>query len=89
MAWAAARMSGVEGDLVAAETDRGGADRPQGADDGLDRGAGGVLEVAGDRGRGGHDGQVGLDRLPLVVDDRPCAEVGLAMRNDFSIYQRS
>jgi hypothetical protein len=43
----------------------------------LDRGVGGVLEVAGDREGGEHHGQVGLDRLPLVVEDRPRTQVGL------------
>jgi hypothetical protein len=32
--------------------------------------------MARDRGSGEHDGQVGLDRLPLVVEDRPRAPVG-------------
>ena len=43
----------------------------EGADDAFDADPGGVLEVAGD-GQGGHDhGQVGLDGVSGVVEDRP------------------
>lgn len=36
-----------------------------------------VLEVARDRERGEHDGEVGLDRFALAVEDRAGLEVSL------------
>src|SRR4029450_11268100 len=43
----------------------------------LDRDAGVLLEVAADRERGEHDGQVGLDGVTLAMEHRPGTEGGL------------
>ena len=51
-----------EGDLL---------DRAECAHDLLDAHAGLVLKAPGDGQRGEHDGQVGLDRVLGVVEDRP------------------
>ena len=52
----------------------------EGAYDAFDADLGGVLEVAG-YGQGGHDhGQVSLDRVSGVVEDRAGSQVVLAHR---------
>ena len=52
----------------------------EGADDAFDADPGGLLEVPGD-GQGGHDhGQVRLDGIAGVVEDRPGSQVVLAHR---------
>ncbi|GHG45529.1 hypothetical protein GCM10012320_11450 [Sinomonas cellulolyticus] len=76
-------------DGLGADADVHGAEGPQGADELLDRDAGGVLKMAGDRGGGEHDGEVGLDGLALVVKDRPGFRSDLVMRKEASTCQRS
>ena len=50
----------------------------EGTDDAFDADPGGLLEVPGD-GQGGHDhGQVRLDSIALMVEDRPGSQVVLA-----------
>ena len=50
----------------------------EGADDAFDADPGGLLKIAGD-GQGGHDhGQVRLDGIAGVVEDRPGSQVVLA-----------
>jgi hypothetical protein len=56
--------------FVAGDADGDLLQRSQGVDDLLDAHPGGVLQVAGDGQRGEHDGQVGLDRVAGVVEDR-------------------
>ena len=57
--------------MVAVEVDGDVLEGFEGADDAFDADPGGLLEVAG-YGQGGHDhGQVGLDGVSGVVEDRP------------------
>jgi hypothetical protein len=49
----------------------------RGLDDLLDAQPGDVSQVARDRERCEHDGEVGLDRLAGVVEHRPGSQVGL------------
>ena len=66
------------GEVVAVEVDGDFLEGFEGADDAFDADPGGVLEVAGD-GQGGHDhGQVGLDGVMGVVEDRSGPQVVLA-----------
>lgn len=71
---------GLSGDSVAVEVDGDVLEGFEGADDAFDADPGGVLEVSGD-GQGGHDhGQVRLDGIAGVVEDRPGSQVVLAHR---------
>ena len=64
--------------MVVVEVDGDFLEGFEGADDAFDADPGGVLEVAGD-GQGGHDhGQVSLDRVSSVVEDRSGSQVVLA-----------
>ena len=72
--------------LISMVADRWGA---QGLDELLDPDAGGVLQVTGHSQGGEHDGQVRLDRVALMVEDGPGAQVDLVMRNDCSTRHRS
>ena len=54
---------------MAGDLDGDRAQRTQGSDELLDGDAGLVLEVAADRERGEHDGQVRLDGVTLAVED--------------------
>ncbi|UGQ59719.1 hypothetical protein LSF60_09705 [Rhodococcus pyridinivorans] len=63
--------------LVVADGDHDRARGFEGADDLLDRYAGDVLQVSGNRQRGEHHGQVRLDGIPGPVEDRSGLEVGL------------
>jgi hypothetical protein len=63
---------GVSGDGVFADADEHGPQGAQGLDELLDGDAGGVLQVAGDGQGGEHDGQVGLDRVTLMVEHGSC-----------------
>ena len=66
------------GEVVAVEVDGDFLEGFEGADDVFDADPGGVLEVSGD-GQGGHDhGQVGLDGVMGVVEDRAGWQVVLA-----------
>ena len=61
------------GQGVAAGVDLDGAVAAEGADEFLDRPAGPGLDAVGDRQRGEHDGEVGVDGFAFVVVDRPGA----------------
>ncbi len=68
------------GEVVAVEVDGDLLEGLEGTDDAFDADPGGVLEVSGD-GQGGHDhGQVRLDGIAGVVEDRPGSQVVLAHR---------
>ena len=68
------------GEVVAVEVDGDLLEGLEGADDAFDADPGGVLEVSGD-GQGGHDhGQVRLDGIAGVVEDRAGSQVVLAHR---------
>src|SRR5690349_3757728 len=57
------RDTGFGGDLLAAEGDRGGPQRPQRLHDLFDRHPGAGLGLARHRERGEHDGEVGFDAV--------------------------
>ena len=64
-------------DFMAVEVDGDVLKELEGTDDAFDADPGGVLEVSGD-GQGGHDhGQVRLDGIALVVEDRSGSQVVL------------
>jgi len=65
------------GEELVAGADLNGAVAAGGADEALDRPAGPAFDVVGDREGGEHDRQMGIDRVALVVVDRPRAQVVL------------
>jgi len=64
-------------DLVPGDVDGDVAEGPEGADEFADADPGDLLQVSGDGQRGEHDREVCLDRVVLVMEHRPRAEVGL------------
>ena len=66
------------GEVVAVEVDGDFLEGFEGADDALDADPGGVLEVAGYGQGGHHHGQVSLDGVTGVVEDRAGSQVVLA-----------
>ena len=68
------------GEVVAVEVDGDVLEGFEGADDAFDADPGGVLEVAGYGQGGHHHGQMSLDGVPGVVEDRSGPQVVLAHR---------
>ena len=65
-------------DLMIVEVDGDVLEGLEGTDDAFDADPGGLLEVPGD-GQGCHDhGQVSLDSIALMVEDRPGSQIVLA-----------
>ena len=66
------------GEVVAVEVDGDLLEGLEGTDNAFDADPGGLLKIAGD-GQGGHDhGQVRLNSIALMVEDRPGSQVVLA-----------
>ena len=67
-------------DLMTVEVDGDVLERLEGTDDAFDADPSDLLKIAGD-GQGGHDhGQVRLNSIALMVEDRPGSQVVLAHR---------
>ena len=65
-------------DLMTVEVDGDVLERLEGTDDAFDADPSDLLKIAGD-GQGGHDhGQVRLNSIALMVEDRPGSQVVLA-----------
>lgn len=75
--------------LVTCDADADLLQRAERSHDLLDTQPGCVLEVTGDREGGKDDGQVGLDRLSGVVEDRGALRSVLLIRNEASTCHRS
>ena len=69
---------GLGSDLMVVEVDGDVLERLEGTDDAFDADPSDLLKIAGD-GQGGHDhGQVRLNSIALMVEDRPGWQVVLA-----------
>ena len=69
---------GFDGELLPVDLDGRRANGAQGLDDLLDAHPGGFVEVAADREGGEHDGEVGFDRITLMMEHWLCRPLGYA-----------